>query len=147
RLDQDAVCEPVPGAETTRGHERSLDEAGEEVELRRVIRGGAADVAPVRVSNPAERRDAVGDEHGEELALDGDDDARRNARAQRLPYVVDAVRACEDDVGHAVAAKKGELVGEEGAVQQRHYRLGSGEGERPEPRPLASGEDDGLSAL
>ena len=37
-----------------------------------------------------------------------------------------------------------ELVGEERPPQQGHHRLGAGQRERPEPRALAAGEDDGL---
>ena len=64
--------------------------------------------------------------------------------AERRAHVVDAVGAGEDDVGHAVLAQQRQLVGEEGSVEQRHHRLGAGERQRPQPRALAPGQDDGL---
>ena len=66
------------------------------------------------------------------------------AIAQGLPHVVDAVRARQDDVGHAVLAQQGELVGQERHAEQRDDGLRAGEGQRPQARALAAGEDDGL---
>ena len=37
-----------------------------------------------------------------------------------------------------------ELISEEGPVEQRHHRLGAGERQGPQPRALATGQDDGL---
>jgi hypothetical protein len=45
-----------------------------------------------------------------------------------------------------VPAQQRELIAEERSIEKRDDRLGPGEGERPEPRALASGEDDGLRA-
>lgn len=41
-----------------------------------------------------------------------------------------------------MTAEQRELVGEEGDVQERDDRLGSGQSERPEPGALAAREDD-----
>src|SRR5262249_14247290 len=77
--------------------------------------------------------DDVAQAHAEMLGL-----------AERLLDVVHAVGAGEDDVGDAVLAQQRELPGEEGTAQQRHHRLGARQRERPQPRALTAGEDDGL---
>ena len=61
-----------------------------------------------------------------------------------LAHVVHPVRARQDDVADPVLAEQRDLVGEEGAIEERHHRLGPGEGERPEPRALSPGQDDRL---
>ncbi len=47
----------------------------------------------------------------------------------------------------AVPAQQRDLVGEEGMIEERHHRLGAAQGERPQPRALAAGQDDGLGPL
>jgi hypothetical protein len=43
-----------------------------------------------------------------------------------------------------VLAQQGELVCQERPAKQRNDGLGPGQRERPQPRALAAGEDDGL---
>jgi hypothetical protein len=43
-----------------------------------------------------------------------------------------------------VLAQQGQLVRQERSTEQGHDGLGPGQGERPQPRALAAGEDDGL---
>ena len=64
--------------------------------------------------------------------------------AERPAHVVHPVGARQDDVADPVLAKEGDLVGEEGVIEERDHRFGSTEGERSEPRALSAGEDDGL---
>jgi hypothetical protein len=45
-----------------------------------------------------------------------------------------------------VLTQQRELIGEKGPVQERDYRFGASQRQRAKPRPLASGEDDGLGA-
>ena len=107
---------------------------------------------------------AVEDEHGpvreigrvadtaagaERLGLDhvAQPDAEGPAIAQRLLHVVDAIRAGQDDVGHAVLTQQRELPGEEGLIQQGHDRLRTRERQRSQARALTAGEDDGLRGV
>ena len=108
---------------------------------------------------------------GEDVAVEHDGGAvqlrlgvlDRSARAQRrlLHEVADpaAERAAvaedrldalrpvghgEDDLGDAGGGQEVELVAEEGTVHHGHHRLGRGQGEGPQPRALAPGQDDGF---
>jgi hypothetical protein len=74
--------------------------SGEEVELALAILRGAADVEPVGPGHPAEEGDAVGEETGEELALDGDGATRGDAGEQAAVEQVDAgVHGIRGDLG------------------------------------------------
>src|SRR5262249_58947616 len=59
-------------------------EAGQEVELPLPVLVGVADVQPVVAGDPSVERDAVGEEPGKELALDGDRAVGGDAR-EELP--------------------------------------------------------------
>jgi hypothetical protein len=65
--------------------------------------------------------------------------------AERPADVVDTVGAGENDVGDAVLAEQRELVREEGPAEQRDDGLRAPQGQRPQPRALATGQDDRLS--
>ena len=69
------------------------------------------------------------------------------AVTERLADVIDPVRARQDDVGDAMGAEEGDLIGEERPVEQRDDRLGALQRERPKPGALAAGQDDGLGHL
>ena len=64
--------------------------------------------------------------------------------AERLPDVVDAIGAREHHVTDTVVREERQLVGEEGAVEQRDDGFRARDRQRPEPRALAAGQDDGL---
>src|SRR4026207_1779708 len=65
--------------------------------------------------------------------------AARRGRAGRRAAVVDAVGGGENDVGDAVRAEQRELVREEGPAEQRDDGLRAPQGQRPQPRALATG--------
>ena len=91
-------------------------------------------VVPAHAAARAQRLrlDDVPQTHAERLVTQG------------LAEVLHAVLAGEEDVGHAVAAQQRELVGQEGAIQERDDGLGACEGEGAQARSLAPREDDGL---
>ena len=71
-------------------------------------------------------------------------DAEPLAVAEGPADVVHPVGAGQDDVGDPVGAQQRELVGEERVPEQRNHRLGPLQRQRPQPRALAPGQDDGL---
>ena len=102
-------------------------------------------------------------EHQEALVEQVLGELQRPARAERLglldvaqphavraavaEHVADAAgeeAAGHDHVVHAVAAQPLEHEGDERAVDERHDRLRDRRGQRPQPRPLAAGEDQRL---
>ena len=106
---------------------------GEEALVQAVAKlvGGEADraggAAPLGL-------DHVGDRDPGSLLLAG----------QRLAQHVGQEAAGEDDLGYAVARQPLDHVGEEGPVDQRQRRLRHGLGQRSQPRPLPTYQDDRL---
>ena len=76
------------------------------------------------------------------------DVAQGDAEVTRIPegpaHVLHPVGARQDDVADPVLAEEGDLVREEGVIEERHHRFGPAQGEWPQPRALPPGEDDGL---
>src|SRR6266545_1968534 len=101
RLECDVAGDPAPV--------RSGDEAGpgghlagHQVELGLAVLGGAADVEPIVAADPAVEGDALGEEAGKELALDGHHPSLGDA-AEQLPLEeidarVDRVRRHEGGI-------------------------------------------------
>ena len=62
-------------------------------------------------------------------------------------HVVDAVGAREDDVRDAVGPQQGELIREEGAIQERNHGLRARERQGTQTRSLAAGQNDRLQGM
>src|SRR5262249_29482440 len=66
---------------------------------------------------------------------------------ERGAYVVDAIGARQDDVGHAGRPQQSELGGGKRAVEGGDDRLRRRQGQGPKPRTLAAGENDRLQRI
>ena len=90
-----------------------------------------------RVPHPARRTE------GRLLDGVGELDAEAAPVAHRAAHLVDHVGAGEHGAVDAVALEQGQLIRQEGNVQQGDDGLGTGMRQRPQPRALAPGQDDG----